>query len=178
MGAWRTLAVVAMVLSNADGIVTTCIVANVKASVVKPVTSLVCGAIFVDDAADRGAPVDGVVGVPCEESRRTLTLSRMVVGDTDGSRAAAGRVTYGSTLADIALCLAFVGLWALGIRLALIAGQWAAPTAVVGIARKAWVTATLATVAAGEAGGVQGAIEGPTNFHALQYPKLVWATSR
>lgn len=172
---WRTLTVIPVVLGDADGVVAAGVVADVEAGVLEPVAGLVCGAVGVGDAADGGAAVDGVVGIPGEQSRRTLALRRVIVGDADGSRAAASGVANGDALPYVAPRLAPVGLLALGVRLALITGHWTAPTTGVRVASEACVTLALSAVVAGEAGGVERAVEASTDVHTLEDTELVGA---
>lgn len=97
-----------------------------------------------------------------------MTLCHVVIGHTHGTGAAACRVAHGHTLAHVALSLATVGLRALGIILALVAGQWTAAGAVVGVAGKARLTVTHATVVGGVTRGVLRTVEVTTHVHTLQ----------
>lgn len=174
--AWGTLAVVAMVLSKADGIVATSIEADIEASEVKSVASLVCWAVFVDDAADRGAALDRVVGVACKQAWWALALRGVVVGHTHSVGSAASGVAHRHALAHIASSLALLSLQALGVRQAFIAGHWTAPAAVIGVSCEASVALALPAVVDSEAGGVEGTVDVLTDIHALEDAELVWPT--
>lgn len=173
----RTLAVVSMVLSKTDGIVAASIVADIEASEVQSVASLVCGAVFVDDAADRGATLDRVIRVACKQTWWALALRSMVIGNTNSIGSTASGVAHRHTLANIASCLTFLSLQALSVGLALVTGHWTAPAAVVGVACEASITLALTTVVDGEAGGVEGAVEILADAHALEDAQLVGPTS-
>lgn len=173
----RTLAVVAMVLGKTDGIVAASIVADIKASEVQSVASLVCGAVLIDDATDRGAALDRVIGVACKQTWRALALRGVVVGNAHGVGPAASGFAHRHTLANIASRLTLLGLRALSIGLALVTGQGTAPAAVVGVAREASVALALTTVVDGEAGGVERAVEVLADAHALEDAQLVGPTS-
>lgn len=156
-----------MVLGEADGIFAASIIADIEASVVESVAGLVCGAVLVDEANNGAAAVLRIVGVTSEQAGRALTLCHVVIGHTHSAGATACRVTHSHTLPHVALSLAAVGLRALCIVLALVAGKRAAATAVVGVAGETRLTVTHAAVVAGVTRGVVGTVKVATHIHTF-----------
>lgn len=143
-----------MVLSDTDGIVAAGIEAHVEAGVLESITSLICRTVSIGNAADGCATMDRIVRISGKEPWRTLALCCMIVSYADSTGPTTRGVTHSNALAHIALCLTFLGFSALSVGLALVSRQWPAPTTVIRVPSKAWVTLALSTVVVGKTEGV------------------------